>query len=74
VRHGGTPGVDLPVFLGPDPELALVYMPMSLYVQAFPCRCHGVCECFGPADPDPDDELVELEAPEWLWELAGVSE
>lgn len=38
----------LPVFLGDDPDLALVHADMSAWADAHPCRCtddDGVCRC-----------------------------
>jgi hypothetical protein len=45
--HGDTPGVDLQVFLSPDPELALVQADMGAWAEAHPCGCEAMCECGG---------------------------
>jgi hypothetical protein len=47
LRHGDTPGVDLGVFLGPDPDLALVQADMGAWAEAHPCECEALCECEG---------------------------
>jgi hypothetical protein len=44
-RHGDTPGVDLNVWLGDDPELALVTADMDAWDEAHPCECDALCEC-----------------------------
>ena len=44
-RHGGTPGMDLHVWLGDDPQLALVTADMAAWDDAHPCECDALCEC-----------------------------
>ncbi len=41
-RHGRTLKVDLPTFLGPDPDLALVTAPLHDKCDG---ECEGLCEC-----------------------------
>lgn len=48
--HGATPGIRVDVWLGDDPELALVDADLSAYADAHPCTCEGLCQC----DPEPD--------------------
>jgi hypothetical protein len=33
------------VFLGPDPDLALVHADLSEWMDAHPCDCEAICEC-----------------------------
>jgi hypothetical protein len=51
LRHGDTPGVDLAVFLGPDPELALVLADLGSWAEAHPCECEAMCECGEDGSP-----------------------
>lgn len=45
-RHGSpTAPVPLEVWLGPDPELALVNADMHAWTLAHPCDCEALCEC-----------------------------
>ena len=44
-KHGETPGLDVAVWLGPDPELALVHADMAAWSEAHPCECEALCEC-----------------------------
>ncbi len=48
-RHGRTLKVDLPTFLGPDPELALVTAPLY-------DKCDGDCEAICLCDQRTEDE------------------
>lgn len=54
MRHGDTPAIDVAVFLGPDPELALVHADMNAWAEAHPCDCEALCVC---------DELPEGATP-----------
>jgi hypothetical protein len=47
LKHGNTPGVDLAVFLGADPEMALVHADSNAWYLAFDanCECEGLCVC-----------------------------
>jgi hypothetical protein len=47
-RHGAPSPIDAAVYLGPDPELALVTADMHAWASAHPCRCGedaGLCLC-----------------------------
>ncbi len=44
-NHGDPAPVDLSVFLGPDPELALVTADMGVWAEAHPCDCEALCVC-----------------------------
>ncbi len=44
-RHGDLGPVDLPTFLGADPDLALVTADPVAWSLAHPCDCEGRCEC-----------------------------
>lgn len=43
--HGDSHSLDLDVWLGPDPELALVTADMDAWAEAHPCTCPALCEC-----------------------------
>lgn len=45
-RHG-EPADEFPldVWLGLDPELALVHADMGEWMDAHPCDCEAMCEC-----------------------------
>jgi hypothetical protein len=45
MKHGEPEEVDLPIFLGPDPDLALVKADMDAWAEAHPCDCEDLCEC-----------------------------
>lgn len=47
VRHGDPQPIQLEVWLGPDPELALVEADMGAWHDAHPCDCDALCECDG---------------------------
>lgn len=42
------------VWLGPDPELALVHADMDAWAEAHPCDCHALCVCDGEDHSDGD--------------------
>lgn len=42
------------VFLGPDPELALVHADMDAWLEAHPCDCDAKCTC----EQDETDEAM----------------
>lgn len=45
-RHGQpVAGVDLEVWLGDDPALALVHADMHAWSLAHPCECEALCTC-----------------------------
>jgi hypothetical protein len=44
-EHGGSEPVDLAVFLGPDPDLALARADMDAWLEAHRCECEALCEC-----------------------------
>ena len=43
--HGGSEPVDLSIFLGPDPHLALAMADLDAWLAAHPCECEALCEC-----------------------------
>jgi hypothetical protein len=46
VRHGEPQeGVPVDVWLGDDPDLAMVNADMAAWDEAHPCDCHALCEC-----------------------------
>ena len=45
LRHGEGPPADLSVWLGDDPELALVHADLHAWSEAHPCECEALCEC-----------------------------
>lgn len=51
MRHG-EPQEAFPVdvWLGDDPELALVHADMAAWHEAHPCECQALCECEDDGD------------------------
>jgi len=47
--HWSSVGIDETVWLGDDPDLALVGADMDVWLEAHPCSCDGICECDGEA-------------------------
>lgn len=45
--HGDSQQEEFPleVWLGDDPELALVHADMDAWMDAHPCECESLCEC-----------------------------
>lgn len=43
--HGSVPGVDLAVWLGDDPDLAMVNADLVAWSAAHPCECEALCTC-----------------------------
>lgn len=43
--HGETHTMDLPMWLGPDPDLAMVEADMRAWEEAHPCECDALCVC-----------------------------
>lgn len=52
MRHGDSATIDLAVWLGPDPEIALVEADFGAWADAHPCDCEALCECDGPAEEE----------------------
>ena len=48
MNHGASLGIDMSVWLGDDPELALVHADPSAWEEAHPCECEALCECASP--------------------------
>jgi hypothetical protein len=44
-NHGETTGVDMAVWLGDDPDLAMVTADLHSWAAAHPCECEALCEC-----------------------------
>jgi hypothetical protein len=45
MNHGETAGVNVAVWVGPDPDLALVAADLHAWAVAHPCECEALCEC-----------------------------
>lgn len=46
MRHGEPQQpVDPDVFLGDDPDLAMVDADLNAWADAHPCECEGICGC-----------------------------
>lgn len=45
MRHGDPQPIDVAVWLGPDPELALVDADLNAWADSHPCSCDSLCEC-----------------------------
>lgn len=57
--HGGTVGVDLAVWCGDDPALALVTADQRSWQAAHPCVCEALCIC----DEDPEGKESDDDDP-----------